>query len=244
MACDLEGLFGPVAARLPETQEDDACPFALSADTLPRAAASMSTDRLVITKTHHNYDCYYRRDALHFHASKATYCHLGLLVAAVLFAPGAADVVLSLVHPASDIRRIVVRRDEALTPGEVRSGYHAQPLVLGYYPESVAKHPFEGLDGKPDDLPGFFLTNADDLVTSDDEWRARDTVVGFGRDVGMAHLVELLLNISRLASDRVEIEMEGEGGFRGVAPLSCEVRLWLPGSFGWDDSLFPQTATT
>ena len=108
----------------------------------------------------------------------------------------------------------------------------------------LAKHPFEWFDtnhGNPYELPGFFLTNADDLVYSDADWRARDTVVGFGRDVGMAHLVELLLNVSRLASDRVEIEMEGEGGFRGVAPLSCEVRLWLPGSFGWDDSLFTPT---
>jgi hypothetical protein len=43
----------------------------------------------------------------------------------------------------------------------------------------------------------------------------------------------LLLDISRPDCPVKEVELEGELGFRGVAPGSAEVRLWLPGSFGW-----------
>jgi hypothetical protein len=33
-----------------------------------------------------------------------------------------------------------------------------------------------------------------------------------------------------------EYRLEGEAGFRGVAPLSAELSVWLPGSLGWEPS--------
>ncbi|HVH47640.1 MAG TPA: hypothetical protein VM925_35135 [Labilithrix sp.] len=77
---------------------------------------------------------------------------------------------------------------------------------------------------------------------SDGDWNSRDVVIGFGRDEGFARVVELLLNISRGSSVTNEVALEGEGGFRGVAPLSCEATFLLPGSFGWDCTFWPEEA--
>ena len=227
MPCDLDRIFAHLAVRVPETEES--C-LALSAETLPRPPSAMNTDRLVIEKRYHAYNDSFRVDALHVYASKATYCHLGLLAAAVLFSPAGTEVTLAFDHPASNIRRLILRNDGiATTPG-----FHSQPLVLNYYPSETDKHPWvHAFERDVWRLPGFFLTNADESIGRESDWATRDTVVGFGTDEGTARLVELLLNASRPSSRVDEFELECECGFRGVAPGSCEVRLWLPGSFGW-----------
>ena len=79
---------------------------------------------------------------------------------------------------------------------------------------------------------------------SDADWENRDVVIGFGQDEGVARLIELLINMSRAASSTNEVALEGEGGFRGVAPLSCEATFLLPGSFGWDGTLWPEEAAS
>ena len=70
---------------------------------------------------------------------------------------------------------------------------------------------------------------------TDEDWDARDTVVGFGSAEGTAQLAALLLDIGNPRCVPDEFQLEGESGFRGVAPLSAEVSLWLPGSVGWMD---------
>jgi hypothetical protein len=230
MACDLERLFAALGATVPEA--DDAC-FAFSAGTVAAPPSSLRTDRLVVARTYHDYDGLLRRDRLFLHASKATYRHLGLLVAGVLFSRDPIDVVLELDHPASSVRRFIVRRDAAKATHV--SGFHSRPYVLNYGPDAVVKHPWDRFSGDPRELPGFFLTTATEEVFSQADWEGRDTVVGFGSDPAMARFVELLLNMSRALSTVVEIELEGEGGFRGVAPLSCEATLLLPGAFGWNE---------
>jgi hypothetical protein len=150
-------------------------------------------------------------------------------------------VVLLLDHPASVIRRIVVRTHAYA--GAEEPGFHSRPFALNYWPGEVSKHPF-GDAVAPHDLPSFLLTNEAECVTQESDWEKRDTVIGFGSDRGMANLIELLLDASRASSSVSEFQLEGEGGFRGVAPFSCEVRLWLPGSFGWKDEFwFAERAT-
>lgn len=105
-------------------------------------------------------------------------------------------------------------------------------------PGSVAKHPWYGVVTDPRELPAFLLTNADACLTQESEWDKRDTLIGFGTEAGSARFIELLLNASRASSSVEEIELEGEDGFRGVAPLSCEARMWLPGSFGWKEEFW------
>jgi hypothetical protein len=225
MTCDLDLLFGPLARRVPE---DDDSRFAFSADTVPRPPASLHTDRLVVETTCHAYDGHTRRDALAVHATKATYRNLAGFIASVLFCPTDVEVTLFVDHPASRIRRIVVRQDShrEAPPG---AGFHSLPHRLNYCPAPVTKHPWDDVR-EVWDLPAFLL---DEGMSPVAEWSKRDTVVGFGSDRGTARLVELLLDASRSSSQADEFELEGEGGFRGVAPFSAEVRLWLPGSFGW-----------
>jgi len=232
MTCDLDRTFAALAARLPESENAE---FTFSADTVPPLPASMRTDRLVIEKTYHAYDSFFRRDALHLHASKSTYRQFAVLIASVLFSRDMGQVVLLLDHPASAIRRIVVRT--SAHGGAEGPGFHSRPFALNYCPGNVSKHPF-GDAMAPHDLPAFLLTNEAECVTQEADWERRDTVIGFGSDVGMAHLIELLLDASRSSSPVDECALEGEGGFRGVAPFSCEVRLWLPGSFGWKEEFW------
>jgi hypothetical protein len=82
------------------------------------------------------------------------------------------------------------------------------------------------------------LTDRDeDGGVTDEDWSARDTIVGFGSALGTARLAELLLDIGSPLSSGDEYRLEGENGFLGVAPLSAEVAFWLPGSIGWDSRL-------
>jgi hypothetical protein len=61
-------------------------------------------------------------------------------------------------------------------------------------------------------------------------------VVGFGSQQGIARFGQLLLDIGDPGS-RDEYDLECEvGGFRGVASGSAELKICLPGSFGWEPS--------
>jgi hypothetical protein len=54
--------------------------------------------------------------------------------------------------------------------------------------------------------------------------------------VSIAWFGRFLADISDPVAGRDEYELEGEAGFRGVAPLSAELKVWLPGSCGWEPS--------
>lgn len=231
MKCDLKDTFSAVAATLPTESEE--C-FALGRGTFGRIPTELQTPRLVVERSSHHYDGLVRRDRLVFYATKEVYRHLGLLVAAVLFSPDPDSVILHLSHPSSQIRHLVIRR---VCPDKNSPGYHAVPQVLNYYPNHVVRHPWAHGSVSPKYLPGFFLTNLQECVVSDADWLARDVVVGFGLDEGMARLSELFLDLGQTGSDVNEVDLEGEEGFRGVAPLSCEATFLLPGAFGWDKAL-------
>ena len=49
----------------------------------------------------------------------------------------------------------------------------------------------------------------------------------------MLRLAKLFLDISNPNLKRVEFELEGDAGFKGVAPGSAEIRFNLPGSIDW-----------
>jgi hypothetical protein len=59
-------------------------------------------------------------------------------------------------------------------------------------------------------------------------------VIGFGSTEGTARFGQLLLDIGSPADTGDEYCLEGEAGFRGVAPLSAELTVWLPGSVAWN----------
>jgi len=158
-----------------------------------------------------------------------------LLILNVVFADGVEQVEVRLDHPVSNIRRLVVRVD---APNEKASGYQTHPLRHNYSPREVSRHPWTPLTDSPHELPAFLLSNESERVgVSDADWKARDTVFGFGNDRSNVRFAELLLNASQPSSSVHEFALEGEAGFRGVAPLSAEVRLWLPGRLGFSAEL-------
>jgi hypothetical protein len=106
-----------------------------------------------------------------------------------------------------------------------------KPFALRYFPAETERHPWLG-DCCTHDLPRFALSNAEfSLAGTEREWLERDTVwiSEFGR--GEFRFSELLLNAGCSWNPVREYELEGDAGYRGVAPRSAELRVRLPGSF-------------
>jgi hypothetical protein len=224
MPCDLDSRFAKLAARLPVDDKT----FSFSATTVTRPRPLLTTDRLIIEKGCHFYE-HQRLDCLVFHATKDTYRQLALLILGVVFTD-VRTVEVRLTHPASNIRRLRVR----LPQFEDCSGYHSRPGVLNYYAREVPRNSLMLERISLEDLPAFYLTNAEeDVGIREADWNARDTVIGFGNDRGNVRLAQLLLDLSRPDATINDFFLEGENGMRGVAPRSCEARLWLPGKNGW-----------
>jgi hypothetical protein len=231
MTCDLERFYGEVAAVLPTSEDEE---LRLSAATLPLPKTYLTTDRLYIVKGTHDYDGCFRAATVLFHAHKATYRQLGLLILAVVFHTMPEAVTVELTHPASAIKRLVVE-SPMKGPDDISSGYNTRPYVFSYHPEATTRYPWP-YPLTPVEFPSFYLTNYEYVpgMTVDEEWANRDTVRGFGTDVGSVRLAELLLNASQPNNPVDEYVLEGDGGNRKVGYLSAEAHFWLPGSIGWD----------
>jgi len=225
-------VFAALAARLPTSSEDE---LRLNAATLPRPPERLTTDRLYIMKGDHTYHPgWFRADGVHFHADKATYRNLGLLILAMLFHAEPEEVQIELTHPASAIKLLVIE-SRYNGPDDIGAGYNTRPYVFSYWPAATSRHPTWESPVDPSKLPCFYLTNRDDSVGDTEEERAqRDTVRGFGSDMGSVRLAELLLNASQPDNPVDEYVLEGDGGFRGVGYFSAEATFWLPGSAAWD----------
>lgn len=224
---DIGELLGVYGAELP-VATDGSTSFRFSAASAPDLPTSLRTDALVVTKSFRVYNGCWRADCLDVFASKATLRGLGLVVLAALFLPAETTVEIELTHPASEVRLLRVcapaRERDLVTSAE----------SFDYWPTVRSRHPWDGQHPDPSDLPSFQLTSADETGgVSEEDWRHRDTVVGFGNALATARLGSLLLDLGVPESRTDEVHLEGENGFRGVGLLSAEVRLWVPGSFGW-----------
>ena len=239
---DLERLFGPLADTIPNRViDDDTGSFVLSAENLPETPASICCDQI-----------WMRLAGLHFYNSvpvdgidlcidKRSSRTLGLLLLSVVFHPEPVKVDIELSHPASWISHFRVWH-ETPRPHEYSEGYETLPGFFGYRPSEVGRHPWlQSLPPDPYQLPRLEITTQDEMgpingVTNDfwADFEARDTVVIQSSDQGTVRLAELLLNASLEDNDQDEFQLEQEGGFRGVGPLSAELRIWLPGSLGYD----------
>jgi hypothetical protein len=232
MTCDLERLFAELGAMLPTDADEE---LALTSASLPRPPVHLTTDQLYIEKGIHDYNGYFRADIVLFHAHKATYRQLGLLILAVAFHTLPEAVEIQLTHPASAIKRLIVESPFA-PPYDICSGYNRRPYVFSYWPAATTRYPWSDDPLTPVELPCFYLTEYESVagLTIDEEWANRDTVRGFGTDVGSVRLAELLLNASQPDNPVDEYVFEGDGGIRKVGYLSAEAKLKLPGSMGWN----------
>jgi hypothetical protein len=157
---------------------------------------------------------------------------LGLLLLAAILHDGWDDVRLELKSARSDIKEIRIDRSQ-LRFDSVYSKLRVTAEELKYWPQEPECHPWYR-KAPPSDLPTFRLSNTADCVASDADLATRDVLWGFGHLGGSTRFATLLLDLSRPSSQRVEVQLEGEAGYRGVGPASPEISIWLPGSFGWD----------
>jgi len=241
---DLERLFGEAADALPDHVIDgNTKSIIFTAENLPRCPDSMTCDavwmRLVGLSFYNNFPI----DSVDLCSDKRHSTTLGLLLLSVVFHPEPATVDIELTHPASWIRHLRVRYE----PSEIHEysdGYETLPRCFAYRPSEVERHPWsQQLPPDPHHLPRLQITDQDEIgpvngVTNDfwADFEARDTVVIESSDYGTVRLAELLLNAGLSDNDQDEFQLEQEGGYRGVAPLSAQLGIWLPGSLGYDPS--------
>jgi hypothetical protein len=228
--CGLNRAFGEFAARVPDGPPG--YPHVIfHAGTLPVPPASLTTDRLLFRKLHHNYNGWYRADALWLYLTPEKCRELGIFLLATCFHGPTKQTTLSITHPSSAIRRIVIPATE-LNLEDPPTGLSMVPFALRYYPEETKKHPWM-YESDTRELPVFALSNANDMVgPTDEDWSRRDTV-WLDTSSGTMRFAELLLNAGCSWNEVREYALEGDAGYRGVGPMSAEMRIFLPGSDGW-----------
>jgi hypothetical protein len=229
--CDLDRIFGDLAALVPDGPPGFP-DFVFHAGVLPVPPADLSSDRIIFRKFAHDYNGWYRADTLWMYLSPHKCRELAVFLLACAFHRPAKTITLTISHPESAIHRIVIPVAK-LTLENCPVGISWVPFALRYFPTETQKHPW--IDRCcPHDLPLLALTNAEDSVgPTEDDWRARDTVRISASDPGTIELAELLLNAGCSWNQVREYQLEGDAGFRGVAPMSAELRIFLPGSDGW-----------
>ncbi len=226
----LETWAAPFLTTIPDTHDDSGYTF--NAATLPALPPLLSSAGLVIKRSEHTYAPSYRVDMLEWYARRELFSCVGLAIFACAFEQKALEI--SLTHEETEVLTIIIDgTDICRLSGFMDSRFKLESFE--YWPGTITKHPWwpDIESGSPYDLPWFCLTNRDDFVVTEEHWKARDLLRGFGSIRGSLRLAELLLNIGRPSNQRLEVALEGEGGYRGVAPNSTECTFWLPGSCGW-----------
>jgi len=233
MSCDLESWFSALRAKLPTSVDDQ---IVLTTSVLPQPTAKLITDRLSLLRGIHEYDTgTFKAEVVHFHADRATYQHLGLLITAVVFHTHLSEVTIELTNSESEIKQLIVE-SPFRPPYDIRPGYNTRPYVFSYYPKPSSRIPWLGpID--PLHLPCFYLIDTAVHTASEREDHVDSLIVrGFGSDVGSMRFADFLLDIGQPSNSTEDFILEGDGGYRGVGYLSAEAQIWLLPSAANDPS--------
>ncbi len=224
---DLTRIFGDLTRSLPDAVDE--ADFLFERHVLPVPATKMVTTRVVFRKSYHDYNQCYRADSLTLFLHPSAARELGVFLLSCAFHQ--PDFVTLELPADSHIRNLIYRSPlHGLT--ETPVGLREVPSTFRYFPGHVSKHPWlEVRDVHA--LPLLALTNLEEFVITDQQRHARDTVFLESSTAGTVRLAELLLNAGCSWNTVREFQLEGEAGFRGVAPLSAELRIALPGSDLW-----------
>jgi hypothetical protein len=227
---DLGQLFGPLSAEVPDGPPGEV-DFVFRRATLPSPPRTLVTHRLAIFKGQADYNGWYRVDRLLIYLDPRVSRELALyLLACVFHDPERSDLVLS--DPHSEIKRIVYR-SHAGKPDNPPVGLSLAPTTFRYFPSATAKHPWPA-EVDIQSLPLLALSNEQESFDSETERARRDTIFVESSVIGTVRLAELLLNAGCSWNPIREYDLECDAGFRGVAPMSAEVKLVLPGSTYWE----------
>ena len=171
--CDLNAIFDGLASTVPDGPPGYG-EFVFHHHVLPVPPASLSSDRILIRKAKHEYNSCYRAEGLSMFLSARTCRELGLFLLACGFHGPAQTTTLTLSHLESDIRRIVVTADQ-VTLADLPIGLSMKPFALGYFVAETQEFPWLH-DCCSHDLPLFALSNEQNSIATDEQWRARDTI--------------------------------------------------------------------
>jgi hypothetical protein len=218
MACDLERIYGKLAADLPEDLEC-AEPFLLDESVIPPAPAEMSTDKLVIQKTYQQRLPGCRGDLVDIIAPRSTIRQLGLAALAVLFHEQCDQTLIHLTNSESRLRHVVFTYGHV--PKEKCSGFRVRPWALGYLPEDPPRA--LSTDSSGFGAPLFRLTNLPDCQHNEQDWQNRDTLRGLGDTFSTADVAQFLLDAGRSTAKAGRYTIPANSAF-----FTAEVVLWTP----------------
>jgi len=197
----------------------------IPATSLPHLAGSYVTHSIVVKKTYHDYEYYYRAESLEFFVTRTDCQRLALALLAVVMRQG-EGLVLHLRHSDSQIRSVQVPHPRS----------EINRLGLQYVGTKYVYSPTNAMaeltsQARTSDKPAFKLCASAPHVQPED-WEKRDVVALDASDVGLLLLVQMLLNLGCGPADRTELALPGFGGGSEscVGPGSAEARFWLPGS--------------
>lgn len=207
----------------------------IAASDIAKPEPVYSTDRLILKKSH-RISGGFIADQIHFVSRKSELRHLGLLIAAALIHDTKRDPIINveLTNPVSDMRAIFidVRYIKSLRTEAFTADVQIEKLNWSF--RQPDKHPWNCYPpNDPNDLPYFDLTDRDDGGTFVKYFEARNYLIIGGGFEGLGRLISLLFNISDDRNTIDEFVLEGENGFRGVAPGSAEVAFGVEGSIYW-----------
>jgi hypothetical protein len=225
---DLTRIFGDLTRSVPDGPLDEA-DFTFDRQVLPVLPPKMTAGRVVFSKAYRDYNNWYRTDMLTLFVEPFVARELGLFLLSCAFHEPAF---VTLELPSTSHIRQLVYRSPLRGRAEAPMGLREIPATFRYFPGRVSKHPWLDLHSVHA-LPLLALSNLDECVITDQQREARDTVFVESTSAGTVRLAELLLNAGCSSNTVREFDLEGEAGFRGVAPLSAELRIALPGSDVW-----------
>jgi len=76
-------------------------------------------------------------------------------------------------------------------------------------------------------VPHVLMTNLEDWVVTREDWAACTVLSGFGSLQGCSLFALLLMSLADSKNSVLEVDLEHDPGFMGVAPSSCELCLAL-----------------
>jgi hypothetical protein len=225
-SCDLRRCYGPRAASLPATDDPDEEELvAFHRGNLPAPPPELRTDRIAVKKGWHGYGGSYLVENAWVFLSRPAARELGTFLLACLFHGPPHDVWLRLDDPTSEIRQLCIPAYSLDVPPEELP--FLVPGALRYHATQPDKYPWMHDHVDPGELPNVALTNAEDMVVTEEERRNRDTLRLESGYEGMRRLGTLLLDAGHPHFPGDRYALESEAGFRGVGPASIEITFIL-----------------
>ncbi len=242
METELDNYFSELKKTIPVAIDKNDNSIDIKRSMFLKIPQKMTSKNIIITKGFADYNSYYRIDRLIFFTQKATLKSLGLLIFYSIFKSN-KTITLKLINEHSEIKNIKIDPynsnsidiyDNRKFSVEINCNLN----YFSYRPQILHRYPWFYFQDSVFDLPTFFLTNFQECIASETDYKKRDTIVISCSIKGMLRLGTLLLDLSNIHQKQNEYYLECEYGYKGVAPGSAEVKFCLPGSDGWKKSYF------